>query len=60
MTAADIAAVITAVAGLVVAVTALIHSVQTRSQVTASSNSMARAATGIVRQGPSSTAPGSK
>jgi hypothetical protein len=57
MTTAAIVALITAVAGLVTAVTALIHSVQTRQGSVGLADSMARAATGIVRQAPTATPP---
>lgn len=50
MTAADAAAVITAVAGLVVAVTALIHSIGTRSESISQTNEMKAVASGIARQ----------
>lgn len=60
MTAAELVTLIGAIAGLVTAVTALIHSINTRKGTAALADSMARAATGIVRQAPGSTAPNSK
>lgn len=60
MTAAELVTLIGAVAGLVTAVTALIHSVNTRKGTAALADSMARAATGIVRPAPPASAPGSK
>lgn len=50
MSASDVAAVITAIAGLVVAVTALIHSISTRSQAISEANNMKAVASGIARQ----------
>lgn len=60
MTAAELVTLIGAVAGLVTAVTALIHSVNTRKGTAALADSMARAATGIVCPAPPGPAPGSK
>lgn len=60
MTAAELVTLIGAIAGLVTAVTALIHSVNTRKGSVALANSMARAATGIERQAPPSSAPNSR
>lgn len=60
MTAAELVTLIGAIAGLVTAVTALIHSVNTRKGTAALADSMARAATGIVRQAPPSARPDSK
>lgn len=60
MTAAELVTLIGAVAGLITAVTALIHSVNTRKGTAALADSMARAATGIVRQAPPIAPPDSK
>jgi hypothetical protein len=55
VTAAELVTIITAVAGLVTAVTALIHSLNTRKGTAALADSMARATTGIVRTAPNDT-----
>jgi hypothetical protein len=52
MTAAELVALISALAGLVTAVTALVHSIQTRKAGVALADSMARAAIGSARTAP--------